>query len=501
MVVGGPGVVHAMAGIVNSSVNCTPLLVLAGSVELDQVYKGAFQELDQISLLSPLVKFAGRPTSLQLFPEILSKAYRNTIFGRPGPSYVDLPADVIRSTPTDDEVSNLSLAKLRSDIMAPKSAADPDSITKVVSLLQNARFPLIIVGKGAAYAHAESELQELVSQTNVAFLPTPMGKGVIPDEWDDTNVSSARSDALKTADVIILFGARLNWILHFGDPPRYHPKAKIIQIDIQAEEIGNNTGDASLGILGDLKLVTTQLSHELKSINWKAPQLPSKIIQKKSVNSSKALSKETSFKTPMSYQSVYKVIKDCLAKSRFKPDEIIYVSEGANTMDIARVSFPVSHPRKKLDAGTNATMGVGLGYAIAAQAAEPTNLILAIEGDSAVGFSLIEIETAVRNNLPLIIVVMNNSGIYHGSDPDIYTSNPKMLPSTALGLETRYDIVANGLGANGFFVKDYQQLYESFNKALLLREQGKASLLNVIINPNIGAKLQFGWQSNKVTKL
>lgn len=506
LVVGGPGVLHAISGVGNATANHLPLLLLAGSSETHQVEKGAFQELDQVAYLKPHTKLAARPADLAALPKLLEKAYRTAYFGRPGPTYVDLPGDFIKGQLS--QVSSLTdspLLQIAPPGPAPKASGDPAKIAQAVALLAAAKNPLIIIGKGAAYARAESELRKLHAHVQYPFLPTPMGKGVLPDS-SPLNVSAARSAALKSADVILLFGARLNWILHYGETPKFDANVKIIQIDMAAEELGNNTAQPDLGIVGDIGLVAAQLLaafEQTSSLSAPKSVLPAHLESVKQKNTAKAHKTENDDAYPIKYQPVYRVLREAIDKhaEAHGSQHVVYVSEGANTMDISRSSFPLQAPRTRLDAGTNATMGLGLGYAIAAKAADPASLVVAVEGDSAFGFSAIEVETAVRSNLPLIVVVMNNSGVYHGVDPVRYTTS-QPLPSTALQLETRYDLLAESLGAKGYLVKTLDEVRDAIEDALR-NSDTQTSVLNVIIDVGKDKKLEFGWMAsaNKGPKL
>ncbi|KAL4786659.1 hypothetical protein BJX76DRAFT_346161 [Aspergillus varians] len=494
LVVGGPGVLHALAGIGNATANNFPLLVLAGSAETTAVTKGAFQELDAISLLTPNTKLAVRASSLEFIPGAVKNAYRACWYGRPGPTFVDLPADIIQGKLP----AELSLPQPESLLVSspPKSGGDPALIFKATQLLKNASAPLIIIGKGAAYARAESGINKLVDQTQIPFLPTPMGKGVVPDSHP-LNASSARSAALKHADVVIILGARLNWILHYGEPPKWSLQAKIIQVDICAEEIGRNAATSDLGILGDIGLVVDQLTSSLS--NWKyspSSQFPSLLAESAKKNEDKALKaalRQTPAGAPLTYQRAYHIIKTALNTLTPSEDgDIVYVSEGANTMDISRSIFPLYHPRQRLDAGTYATMGVGMGYIVAAHEAfnatpgsgtSKPKKIVAFEGDSAFGFSAMEIETLARYRIPALIFVINNSGIYHGdstskdewktlqeqtvANDTKFDAKPKGLRSTSLLYETRYEVLATMCGGKGYFVRNEEELETATREGFL----------------------------------
>ncbi len=392
---------------------------------------------------------------------------------------MDLPADIIQGVEEDAET--LQTNQRVPD--APSAGADEAKLFKIANLLKTAKAPLIVVGKGAAYAQAEGPVRELVDKTSIPFLPTPMGKGVLPDSHPANN-GSARSVALKHADVVLVLGARLNWILHFGDAPKWNPAAKFIQVDISADEIGRNNGDAELGIVGDIGVVASQLLRELGtwSYNPSASDYTKLLEESKHKNEAKALKAAKRDSSPLTYALAFDVIKTAL--HNLSPPEdggVVYVSEGANTMDISRSVFSVEHPRLRLDAGTYATMGVGLGYAIAAHEAyngtagegvsgpARQKKIVALEGDSAFGFSAMEVETMARYGMDILIFVMNNGGVYHG-DSDNADEWFKMqkksaegakeggLRSTSLGWEVGYEKLAEACGGKGFLVRTPEEL-------------------------------------------
>lgn len=477
LVVGGPGVVHALAGVENARSNRFPLLLLAGSAETALRGLGAFQQLDQVSLVRAAgAKFAEQPDGLDSVGRLLEQAYRESYYGQPGVAYIDLPANLIKAQDPDFKIPLLAVPA-----PAPRSAGDPSHVARAASLIQNAKFPLLIIGKGVAYARAEHAVQHLQAATNLAFIPTPMGKGVISD-YNPLNLSAARSAALKSADVVIVLGARLNWILHYGGSGKFLDNVQIVQVSNVGEDL---KGDG-LGILGDIELVTNQLIADLHG--FKAPAVPDGVLAKRSQNEAKALEAEKKVSDQLNYKTVYAAIRETLNLSASNR-RIVYVSEGANSMDISRTSFPLVGPRTRLDAGTNATMGLGVGYAIAAKAAEPDALVVAIEGDSAFGFSAMEIETAVRSKLPLIVFVINNSGIYHGSVP----RDDRPLPPTALSPEVAYHKLGESMGAWGAECRTLDEVVSATKHAVSLNQ---VSVINVIIELGKERQIAFGWQAS-----
>jgi 2-hydroxyacyl-CoA lyase 1 len=467
------------------------------------VTKGAFQELDSISLLTPHTKLSVRPPNTNSLPGIIANAYRCAWYGRPGTGFVDLPADMIM----DPSLSSDDIDATPQVPDPPKGAGDEARISKAAKLLSSAKAPLVLIGKGAAYARAEYVIRNFIDSTKLPFLPSPMGKGVLPDSHPQ-NVSSARSAALKMADVVLILGARLNWIFHHGEAPKWNPEAKFIQVDISPEELGRNAADADLAILGDINIVVSQLLSNLGTFTYNPPSASpylSALHQAKLKNEAAAAKAASNPSIPLSYAHAFDIIKKTLHS--LSPPEaggICYIAEGANTMDISRSIFPLSHPRLRLDAGTYATMGIGLPYAIAAwEAYNAPNAqassgpagrkkIVAIEGDSAFGFSGMEVETMARFGMDVLIFVINNGGIYFGDSnseedwqakQDRTVSGEAGLRSWALGWEVRYDKMAEAVGGKGYFVRTPEEL----EKATLEGFQCKGPVVvNVVIQSGKG---------------
>uniref|UniRef100_A0A8C3YRR4 2-hydroxyacyl-CoA lyase n=1 Tax=Catagonus wagneri TaxID=51154 RepID=A0A8C3YRR4_9CETA len=379
----------------------------------------------------------------------------------------------------------------------PVCMAETSAVCMAASLLRNAKQPLLIIGKGAAYARAEHSIRKLVEQCQLPFLPTPMGKGVIRDNHPNC-VGAARSRALQFADVIVLFGARLNWILHFGLPPRYQPDVKFIQVDICAEELGNNVRPA-VTLLGDINAVTQQLLEQFDKIPWQYPPESKwwKNLREK-MKSNEAASKELASQKslPMNYYTVFYHVQEQL------PRDCFLVSEGANTMDIGRTVLQNYLPRHRLDAGTFGTMGVGLGFAIAAAVVakdrNPGQRVICVEGDSAFGFSGMEVETICRYNLPIVLLVVNNNGIYQGLDADTWKEVLKsgdattVAPPVCLLPHSHYEHVITAFGGKGYFVQTPEELQKSLRQSL--EDLTKPSLINIMIEPQAMRKAQdFHW--------
>ncbi|MBN3285823.1 HACL1 lyase, partial [Polyodon spathula] len=489
LVVSGPGLIHALGGMANANMNCWPVIVIGGSSDQNQETMGAFQEFPQVEACRLYSKFSARPSSLEAIPSVIEKAVRSSIYGRPGACYIDIPGDMVNGKVDRSKVREVSCC-----LPPPVTMAEPQSVSQAVSVLKQSKRPLVIIGKGAAYSRAENNIRDLVDLCGLPFLPTPMGKGVLPDTHPMC-VAAARSRALQHADVILLLGARLNWILHFGLPPRFHPDVKIIQVDLCAEELGNNV-KPSVALLGDVNAVVNQLLESFRKDQWKYPfdtewweTLKDKIRSNERASQELALQASV----PMNYYTVFYRVRELL------PRDCIIVSEGANTMDIGRTILNNYLPRhRQLDAGTFGTMGVGLGFAIAAAAVAkeqiPQQRVICVEGDSAFGFSGMEVETICRYNLPIIIIVVNNNGIYSGLDEDTWKELGKMgelpnvAPPVSLLPNAHYEQVMSAFGGSGYFVRTPEELQAALQESLTHCE--KPALINVMIDPYSDRKHQ-----------
>ncbi|XP_026285433.1 2-hydroxyacyl-CoA lyase 1 [Frankliniella occidentalis] len=492
LVVSGPGLLHVFGGMANAQINCWPLIVIGGSCPQDHEGIGGFQECNQVELSRPYCKYAARPPHPKLIPTHVEKAFRLATYGRPGVSYLDFPGNMLSmSVPSGD-------IYLASKVPAPPLAyPDPIQVKEVVSVLGQSKRPLVIIGKGAAYGKAELALRDLISSCNLPFLPTPMGKGVVSDT-DEHCVAPARSAALQKADCILLFGARLNWILHFGRPPRFNPNVKIVQVDLCPEEF-HNSRISTVALQGDIQATCTLIVKELTSQGWHIPSSSPwwNLLKEKVQNNKMTVGKMIAdIRPPLNYYAVFQHIQDII------PIDSIICSEGANTMDIGRTLLANILPRHRLDAGTFGTMGVGLGFAVASalwcQRYSPQKRVICVEGDSAFGFSGMEVETMFRYKLPVVIIVINNNGIYGGFDQDTYNAirdgaDPtQVTPPTALTVKVRYDNIMTLFGRRGYFCSTIPEVQDAVKECLKIVDG--PSVINIAINPAADRKPQpFNW--------
>eukprot|EP00742_Colponemidia_sp_Colp-10_P002328 GILJ01002484.1.p1 GENE.GILJ01002484.1~~GILJ01002484.1.p1 ORF type:complete len:578 (+),score=93.01 GILJ01002484.1:237-1736(+) len=484
----GPGLVHCLSGLANAWANAWPMVVLAGGNDLAQDATGGFQECAQLDMVRPFVKWAARPESIARIPFYIEKALRTAVNGRPGAVYLEFPGDILAG-----RVEESAVQWVHKSHPVPRCLADPRAVVNALDLLKTAKNPLVILGKGAAYDRAEEAVHQFLETTKLPFLPTPMAKGLVSDEHP-LCVSAARSLALQNADVILLVGARLNWILHFGKAPRFNPDVKIIQIDISAEEMGNNV-QSTVPLVGHCRDVIGQFNQVLANNRWTfAPSAPWWMALRKKLDANKLASDKlfADSTIPLNYYRALKEVQDNI------PKDCIIIGEGANTMDIGRTVLLNHLPRHRLDAGTFGTMGVGIGFAFAAQAVHPDKKVVAVVGDSAFGFSGMELETAARFGFPLVVVIINNNGIYAGVEELPADRNALEMLPTALTPEAHYEKIAEAFGGLGFFCRTPEEINAALKTALAAKVP---SVINVMISPYGSKKPQeHAWLTREAPK-
>jgi 2-hydroxyacyl-CoA lyase 1 len=481
LVVSGPGVVHGLAGLANAQQNCWPMILLGGASPTYQNGMGAFQEERQVQIASPFCKFAHAVEHVHRIPFYVEMAVRQSMYGRPGATYLDLPDDIILGEVEEEKVQPAATVA-----NPPRMQAMPEDVEKALNVLESAEKPLVIVGKGMAWSRAEDEVRAFIERTQLPFLASPMGKGVM-DDTHPLSVGAARSHALQEADVIFLMGARLNWIMHFGMPPRFNRKVRIVQLDIAAEAISQNV-PAEVALVGDGRAVVGQINKALASRQWFYPKdtpWRAAIAEKAAANAKQIQPMIDDNSTPTNY---YRALKDI---SAWAPRNAVIIGEGANAMDIGRTQLPNAAARLRLDAGSYGTMGIGMGFVIAAAVVHPDRPIISVSGDSAIGFSGMEIETACRYRLPVKIVVLNNGGI--GGGIAEFPEDRRQLPPRVLTIGARYDKMMEAFGGGGWYVEDPKELRGALDAAMAF--DGPA-LVNVRLHHAAGRKpQQYGWHT------
>jgi len=473
LTVSAPGFLNGLTALANATTNCFPMILISGSSEREIVdlQQGDYEEMDQLAIAKPLCKAAFRDIGIGL-----ARAIRAAVSGRPGGVYLDLPAKLF-SQVMDADAGAKSLVKVIDP--APAQIPAPAAVKRALDVLKSAKRPLIILGKGAAYAQADDAIRALVEKSGIPFLPMSMGKGLLPDTHP-LCAGAARSTVLKDSDVVMLIGARLNWLLSHGKGKAWgepHSK-KFIQIDIEPKEMDSNV-EIVAPVVGDIGSCVTAL---LEGIDGKWPAAPADWIgavkSKREENIAKMAPRLMKNSAPMDYHGALGALRTIVKE---RPDAIL-VNEGANTLDLARGIIDMYQPRKRLDVGTWGVMGIGMGFAIAA-AVETGKRVLAVEGDSAFGFSGMEVETICRYNLPVCVVVFNNNGIYRGTD--VNPTGGSDVATTVFVKDSRYDKMMEAFGGVGVNVTTPDELRRAVNEAM---DSGKPTLINAVIDPAAGSE-------------
>jgi oxalyl-CoA decarboxylase len=490
LTVSAPGFLNGLTALANATTNCFPMILISGSSEREIVdlQQGDYEEMDQLAIAKPLCKAAFRVLHAEDIGVGVARAIRAAVSGRPGGVYLDLPAKLF-SQSVDAQLGKQSLIKVVDP--APRQIPANDALQRALDLLKGAKRPLILLGKGAAYAQADADIRKLVEHSGIPYLPMSMAKGLLPDNHDQS-AAAARSYVLAEADVVMLVGARLNWLLSHGKGKTWGGKnakawgaQKFIQIDISPQEADSNVAiDAPL--VGDIGSCVAGLLAAMGS-SWSKPPSDwiAAIEERKNKNLAKMSETLAKDPVPMNFHSALNVVRDIV---KANPDAML-VNEGANALDFTRSIVDMYKPRKRLDVGTWGVMGIGMGFAVAAAvvSGEP---VIAIEGDSAFGFSGMEVETICRYNLPVCVVVFNNNGVYRGTDVNP-TGGPDVAP-TVFVKGARYDKLMEAFGGVGVHATTPAELRVAMEQAIRSR---KPTLINAVIDETAGT------ESGRITSL
>jgi oxalyl-CoA decarboxylase len=490
LTVSAPGFLNGLTALAHATTNCFPMILISGSSEREIVdlQQGDYEEMDQLAVARPLAKAAYRVLHAEDIGVGVARAIRAAVSGRPGGVYLDLPGKLLAQT-MDAQAGHSSLIKVVDP--APRQIPAPEAVRRALDLLRGARKPLIILGKGAAYAQADADIRALVERTGIPYLPMSMAKGLLPDTHEQS-AAAARSFVLPEADVVMLIGARLNWLLAHGKGRTWGAKGSkdwggqtFIQIDISPQEADSNVRiDAP--VVGDIGSCVRALLAEIGP-GWPKPPAEwlGAIAERKSRNIAKMAETLAKNPVPMNFHSALAVVRDIV---RANPDAYL-VNEGANALDFTRSIVDMYQPRKRLDVGTWGVMGIGMGYSIAA-AALTGQQVIAVEGDSAFGFSGMEIETICRYNLPVCVVVLNNNGVYRGTDVNP-GGGPDPAP-TVFVKGARYERLIEAFGGVGANATTPAELRTAMEQALASR---RPTLINAVIDETAGT------ESGRITNL
>ena len=476
----GPGTANAVTGLANAWADSAPIIAIGGSAPMRATTLDAFQEMDQVAMMKPVVKAAYRIDMAQRVPEYVSIAFREAMDGKKGPVYLDLPGDVLAHKVDEEKIYWPEDYRTES-----RPAGDPALVKQAIELLAQAEKPLIVTGSGILWSEASAELQRFVESTGVPFFTTPQGRGVIPEDHDRA-FPAARSMAFREADVVLVIGARANSMLSFLRAPRFSPAAKFINVNLDGRAIGHNRGIA-VGIVGDAKLVLQQLTEEAggkfdpnQETAWVA-----QLAAKQRSNMERSAPLLHSDATPVHPLRLCKEVRETISR------DTILVVDGHEILNFARQSIPVYDVGGSLNAGPHGCMGVGVPFGIGAKVAAPHKLVLVLSGDGAFGWNGMEMDSAIRHNIPIVVVVSNNAG-FTSRQTGYMTAGDKQGRQNVgreLGHQ-RYDKMVEALGGYGEYVENPADIKAAIERAFA---SGKPALVNVCTDPDAQATTDMGF--------
>jgi oxalyl-CoA decarboxylase len=491
LTVSAPGFLNGLTALANATTNCFPMILMSGSSEREIVdlQQGDYEEMDQLAIARPLAKAAFRVLHAQDIGVGIARAIRAAVSGRPGGVYLDLPAKLFAQT-MDAEAGRHSLIEVVDP--APRQIPDSGAVQRALDLLKSARRPLIILGKGAAYAGADADIRALVERTGIPYLPMSMAKGLLPDTHAQS-AAAARSFVLPEADVVMLVGARLNWLLSHGKGKTWGARdgkawggQKFVQIDISPQEADSNVRiDAP--VVGDIGSCVQALLAGIGS-HWAQPPADwlAAVAERKTKNVARMAETLARNPAPMNFHSALNVVRDIVKAN----PEAYLVNEGANALDFTRSIVDMYRPRRRLDVGTWGVMGIGMGFAVAAAVMGDGAPVIAIEGDSAFGFSGMEVETLCRYRLPVCVVVMNNNGVYRGDEAN--PSGGRDPAPLVFVKDARYEKLMEAFGGVGVRAATPAELRSAMDDAIRSR---RPTLINAVIDESAGT------ESGRITSL
>lgn len=472
-----PGFLNGLAGAANATTNGWPMILLSGAANRrnTDLQQGAFEEMDQVNAARPHVKAAYSINHIEDIPIAITRAVRTAVSGRPGAVYVNLSHEMLTGSLSADKAKELLFKPVD---VTPKQLPDPAAVTRAVDMLKAAKKPLVLLGKGAAYAQADADIKALIEETGMPFLPMSMAKGLLPDNHAQ-NAGAVRSFVLPEADVVLVVGARLNWLLGNGKGRTWgNQLKKFIQIDILPQEIDSNVPIAA-PLVGDIASCIAALRNGLKGVKSDAAWM--KAIQDRVAQSREKLAGKLAAPmgaSGMNYQNSVGAIREVLAKY----PETILVNEGANALDNTRMIVDQYLPRKRVDSGTWGIMGIGMGACIGA-AVSTGSSVVAVEGDSAFGFSGMDLETIVRYKLPVCVCIMNNGGIYKGNEANAGGYDDPSPTSFTPGI--RYDKMIEAFGGKGYNATTPDEVKAALEEAIKSKQP---CLINIVLDPDAGVE-------------
>ena len=459
----GPGTTNLITGIAHAFVDCTPVVALGGSSPVSESHQGTFQEINQLAMLAPCTKWSDRIYDAHRIPEFVHRAFVAAMSGKPGPVYLDLPADVLFA---EVDESKVAWPEPWEPAKRPRPAVSATDLAAITEMLSEAERPIVISGMGVLWSDAEAELLAFVEASGIPFYTTPQSRGVIPEDHDFCYLT-ARSTAFREADLVLIVGTRMNYIIGHALPPRFDGTARLIRIDIDSQEIASSQRRPDIGIVADARVALAQLIEAIRDrsgprafAGWRE--------RLRGLNRTKLDEQEL---TVAANATPIHPLRLCRELRDFMDRDAILCVDGQEILNYARQVIPTYVPRHRLNSGTFGTMGVGMPFGIGAKVACPEKQVIVLHGDGSFGMNAMEFDTAVRLGLPILTVISLNGG---------WTGDPnRERPGRDLGY-TRYDRLAEALGGYGEYVERQEDIRPALERAMAAVDAGRPALLNVV---------------------
>ncbi len=458
----GPGVINLTTGVANALIDCAPVVAIGGSSAIRQFGRQTFQEIDQLAIMKGCTKWADRVISLKRIPEMVNTAFQKAMGGKPGPVYLDFPADILYDK-IPEETVDWSLSGR--SLLRPRPMGELARVDQLIDALSKAKQPIILTGSGVIWSQAWTDLQAFVEKAGIPFYTTPQGRGVLPDDHP-LSFLTMRASAFRDADLIVIVGTRMNYIIGHAAPPRFGANATLARIDIDADEIAASPRKVDIGIVGDCKAVLQQLLAAMpgrvdaeRFAQWRQKLGEGEAKKRKETGGGMAMNA-----TPIHPLRLCEEVKNIMQR------DAILVVDGQEILNYGRQSMPTFSPGHRLNSGPFGMMGVGLPFGLGAKVACPDKQVVVVHGDGSFGLNAMELDTAVRHKIPVLVVISLNGG---------WTADPQReKPGRDLGY-TRYDKMAEALGCYGEYVEKPEDIGPALQRAQKQVDQGRVALVNV----------------------
>jgi acetolactate synthase I/II/III large subunit len=471
IVTAGPGVTDAVTGVANAWAANVPLVLLGGAAPTFNQGRGSLQEMPQTQLFAGITKWSDRIPSAELVPSFLAKAFRVARAGRPGPVFLEIPWDVL-SNGADEALAEAQV-RYRTDARSP---GDPAKLEEALALLARAERPVLLGGSSIWWDDAIAPLDRLAARTGLPVYLNGMGRGCLPPDHP-AFFQGSRKEALAQADVVLVVGTPLDFRVGYGTEPTFAPGAKVIQVDLDAAEIGRNR-PIDVGIVGDARSVLGALEGAARLSSgvdgWRAF-----LRDKEAERAARQRVFEESDQRPIHHFRLAKALDTVASRA----GDVTYVGDGGNVVAVAAKVLRVAKPGRWLDPGPLGCLGVGAPFAIAAKLLDPSRPVCVVQGDGAFGLNGMDFETAVRFELPMVVVVGNDAAWGQILIPQRGLYGEEHAVATRLA-PTRYDRVVEALGGQGEHVEDPADLVPALERAFA---SGTVYCVDVAIDPEAAA--------------